>query len=72
MVREQRLDAPTSTEDADGFGGLDKLGTNLAYAPPAAPQIVCFWRKTNPTQSRCPIMSRYNVIPSGYKCGKLE
>ena len=35
------------------------------FAPPAAPQIGCLWRKRNLTQSRCPTTSRHSVIPAG-------
>src|SRR5258708_31473964 len=39
------------------------LETNVAFAPPAAPQIGCLWRKRNRTQSECPTTSRHSVIP---------
>ena len=40
-----------------GADSAKNLGP-VAYAAPAAPQIVCFWRKADPTQSRCPMNVR--------------
>src|SRR5580698_8365377 len=57
------LDARASTEEGVRFGGWNELATNGAFAPPAAPQIGCLWRKRNAAQTTCPTTSRHSVIP---------
>jgi hypothetical protein len=44
----------------------------MTFEPPAAAKIGCVWRKTNLTQSGCPITFRRDIIPVGYKSEKLD
>jgi len=57
------LDARAAAEEGVRFGGRNELATNVSFAPPAARQFGCLWRKRNLTQSPCPTTSRHSVIP---------